>query len=42
MWGRTREEDGEGVEKIWGVVEAVYDIVLGGRGGRRGHGVWML
>jgi hypothetical protein len=42
MWGRTREEDGEGREKIWRVVEAVYDVVLGGRGGGRGHIVMEL
>jgi hypothetical protein len=28
MWDRTREKDGEGGEKIWRIVEAVYDIVI--------------
>jgi hypothetical protein len=29
MWGRTREKNGEGGEKIWRIVEAAYDIVIG-------------
>ena len=30
MWGRTGEEDGERGEEIWRIIEAVYDIVVGG------------
>ena len=35
----TREEDGERGQEVWGVVEAVNDIVLSGREGGRAH-VW--
>jgi hypothetical protein len=35
----TREEDGERGQEVWGVVEAMNDIVLGGREGGRAH-VW--
>jgi hypothetical protein len=30
MWGRTGEEDGERGEKLRRIIEAVYDIVVGG------------
>lgn len=39
MWGRTREEDGERGEKVWRIIEAVYDIVVVGGEGWRVH-VW--
>jgi hypothetical protein len=42
MWGRTGEEDRERGEKIWGIIEAVYDIVLGGGDGRRAHVWWIV
>jgi hypothetical protein len=42
MRGRTREEDGERGEEIWGIIEAVHDIVFG-RGGVVGRvHVWRM
>lgn len=39
MRGRTREEDGERGEKIWRIIEAVYEVVICGGEGWRVH-VW--
>ena len=38
----TREKDGERGEKVWGVVETVNDIVLGGGNGGRAHVWWVV
>jgi hypothetical protein len=38
----TREKDGERGEKVWGIVETVYDIVLGGGDGCRAHVWWVV
>jgi hypothetical protein len=38
----TREEDGKRGEEIWGIIETVYDIVLGGGDGCRAHVWWWV
>ena len=39
---RAREKDGERGEKVWGVVQTVNDIVLGGGKGGRAHVWWVV
>jgi hypothetical protein len=36
------EKDGERGEEVWGIIETVYDIVLGGRDGCRAHVWWVV
>ncbi len=38
----TGEKDGKRGEKIWGIIETVYDIVFGGGEGCRAHVWWTV
>jgi hypothetical protein len=38
----AREKDGERGEEVWGIIEAVNDIVFGGGDGCRAHVWWTV